>query len=357
VKPLLAAAAAALLLATPASAVPPTFSTDSSGNPVATYAGTDFHAELVRIGSWYTTSLTVNGHAAVATGEYSTPTALASATEDAWRATQPQCNNARDDDSDGQSDFPTDLDCFTPQDDDESTPPAIWTGDHEEGSLADWYSPSTAATGNFGGGEYNSGAGDAIPTMERANSGNWSAKLSLSGDGGTRLFRWMEPRVTRDATYSVWFFIPEQVQVNGWWSIVQFKSRSISGANDPIWIIEPRTNSAGQLYPTLVWHRALDEGPSPGQSGYRRIPPPVGTLLPVGRWFEVRVRLVQSADFDGTITVHIDGKQVWHYEGIRTGYRNCSTNFWCTSNEWAVNNYGEALSPIPTIYADDAVIR
>jgi Polysaccharide lyase len=356
-KALLAAAAASLAIATPASAVSPTFSTDSSGNPVATYAGTDFRAQLVRVGSWYTTSLTINGHDAMTPGEYPTPAALAAATEDAWRATQPQCNNARDDDSDGWVDFPADLNCLSPQDDDESTPPPLWTADHEEGSLADWYWPSTESIGYYGGGELNSGAGESSPTTEFAHSGNWSAKMSLSGDGGTRLFRWRESQVTRDAVYSVWIYIPAQFQVNGWHNLFQFKSRSTGGANDPIWIIEPRTSASGQLYPTLVWwHRTL-EGPSPGQSGYRRIPPSAGTLLPVGRWFEVKVRLLQSADFDGRITVHIDGQQVWDYEGVRTGYRNCWANSWCTSNEWAVNNYGEALSPLPTIYVDDAEIR
>jgi hypothetical protein len=238
-----------------------------------------------------------------------------------------------------------------------TAPAALWTGDHEEGALADWYAPSTGPFGDFGGGEYNSGSGDTTVSTERPRSGAYSAKMRLWGNGGTRLFRWREPRVTRDASYSVWLYIPEQIRVSGWWNLVQFKSRSTSGANDPIWIVEPRTNAEGELYPTLVWwHRTL-EGPQPGQLGYRRIEPPAGTLLPVGRWFEVRARLLQSADFDGRITVHVDGQQVWDYQDVRTGYRNCTWNSWCTSNEWSVNNYGESLSPWPTIFADDAAIR
>jgi hypothetical protein len=235
-------------------------------------------------------------------------------------------------------------------------PSALWSSDLEEGTLADWYSASGRSRED-GGGEYNSGSGNTTVSAERSRSGRYAAKLALRGSGGTRLFRWQESRVARDATYSVCLFIPRQVRVAGWWNILQFKSRSASGANDPIWVVEPRTDARGRLYPTLVWWPESLEGPHQDQSGYGRIPPPAGTLLPIGRWFELTVRLLQSSGFDGRLTVTIDGAPVWNMEGVRTGYRNCEHNAWCTDNEWSVNNYGESLSPWPSIFADDASIR
>jgi hypothetical protein len=232
----------------------------------------------------------------------------------------------------------------------------LWFGDMEEGTLADWYS-SAGPSGDPGGGEYNSGLGDTTVSAERVRSGKYAAKLTLSGSGGTRLFRWGESRATRDATYSVCLLIPQQVRIEGWWNISQFKSRSTAGANDPIWVVELLTDTRGRLYPTLVWHPRSLEGPHPGQLGYRRISPPAGTVLPIGRWFELKLRLVQSSAFDGRVWVTIDGAPVWDLVDVRTAYRNCAYNSWCTYNEWSVNNYGEALSPWPSIFADDASIR
>jgi len=40
---------------------------------------------------------------------------------------------------------------------------------------------------------------------------------------------------------------------------------------------------------------------------------------------------------------------------VRTSYANCAYNAWCTSNEWAINNYSDGVAETPTvIYADDA---
>jgi hypothetical protein len=242
-----------------------------------------------------------------------------------------------------------------------SLPPGVlWRADMEEGSLADWYHPEAGPSGDYGGGEYNSGSGDTTASTKRARSGSWSARATLAtGSGGTRLFRWRESRVHRVATYSAWFYFPvAEWASSGYWNIMQFKSRSAGGADDPIWFLDVQTRSDGSLRPTVVWWPRSLEGPRRGESGFRRFTLGREVRIPVGRWTNITARLRQSKDFDGVVKFWIDGQLVLDLREVRTSYRNCRYNSWCASNEWSVNNYARSLSPPNTpIYIDDAEIR
>jgi hypothetical protein len=71
--------------------------------------------------------------------------------------------------------------------------------------------------------------------------------------------------------------------------------------------------------------------------------------------FEVFLR--QSKDFDGQVIFWQDGIKIFDFQNVRTSYNNPTYNSWNASNEWAVNNYSDGISPSPaTIYIDDAVI-
>ena len=98
-----------------------------------------------------------------------------------------------------------------------------WTGDHEEGTMSDWYVGS-------GGGEFNSGGGVSAASTDVAHTGKYSAKATIStppSPSAVRLFRWAESRVKPEAYYGAWFYFP-QVYTTDWWFIDQFKSRSCS---------------------------------------------------------------------------------------------------------------------------------
>jgi hypothetical protein len=236
----------------------------------------------------------------------------------------------------------------------------LWRADMEEGSLADWYYPEADRSGNHGGGEYNSGSGGTTASTKQARSGSWSARATLAtGTGGTRLFRWRESRVHRVASYSAWFYFPVAERVTGgYWNIMQFKSRSVGGAVDPIWFLDVQTRSDGSLRPTVVWWPRRLQGPRRGQSGFRRFEPRTEVRIPVGRWMHITARLRQSKGFDGVVQFWIDGQLIFGLRKVRTSFRNCRYNRWCASNEWSVNNYARSLSsPNPTIYIDDAEIR
>jgi hypothetical protein len=241
---------------------------------------------------------------------------------------------------------------------------AIWSAGMEGGSLAEWYAPESGPSGSFGGGEYNSGGADTVASTERAHSGSWSAKATIfSGSGGTRLFRWRELRQNQDLLFETWFFIPAAYRLTAdpsygrYWDIFQYKSRSTSGAVDPIWYLDLQKRADGSLAPHLIWwHRTL-EGPELGQLGFRRFQPAADVSFPVGRWVSVKARLRQSRDFDGVLQFWIDGRLVYDKQNVRTSYSNCSYNSWCGSNEWSVNNYSDGLDPaLAPLYIDDARI-
>jgi hypothetical protein len=236
---------------------------------------------------------------------------------------------------------------------------ALWQADMEEGSLADWYFPESSADGgDFGGGEFDSDNGMATASQEQAHTGLWSARLALpDGAGGSRLFRWRETRAFRDVVVTVWLYFPQAYQVNGqFWDVLQLKSRSADGLNDPIWFLDVSNPETGRMRFDLVWwHRTL-EGPHAGESGFRRLRQDVADI-PVGSWFRVKMSLRQAHDFSGRLRIWQGDDLIFDMEDVRTSYENCAFNLWCTSNEFALNNYSDGLSPRPVyIYADDARI-
>jgi hypothetical protein len=235
----------------------------------------------------------------------------------------------------------------------------LWRADMEEGSLADWYFPEISQDApNIGGGEFDSDNGVASATQEQAHTGRWSARLALpEGAGGSRLFRWRETRAFREVLVTVWLYFPRTYRVNGqYWNVLQFKSRSATGENDPLWFLDVANTEAGGMRFNLVWwHRTL-EGPHAGESGFRRLQQNMSDI-PVARWFEMQIWLRESHDFTGQLRVWQDGRLLFDMDHVRTSYENCAISAWCTSNEFAVNNYSDGLSPSPVfIYADDAEI-
>jgi hypothetical protein len=236
----------------------------------------------------------------------------------------------------------------------------LWAADMEEGTLADWEVPGHA---NAGGGEFDSGSGDAFASRTRSHSGRWGARLGLrTRRGGTRLFRWLELRAHRDVVVSVWLEIPRRYRLTAdpatgrFWNVFQFKSRTASGANDPLWFLNLATPRNRRPRLQLVWWPRTLEGPRPAERGFQRFAQNVATV-PIGRWFRITARLRQSSGFDGVLCVWQGRRLLFDRHGVRTSYRNCSYNAWCADDEWSVNHYSDGLVPAPSaIYLDDARI-
>jgi hypothetical protein len=239
---------------------------------------------------------------------------------------------------------------------------AWWRADMEDGTLADWSAGPPGTLGSAGGGEFDTPPGRSTPTRATARWGAWSAQLELpGGKGATRLFRWQELRTHRTAVTRVWLLIPRAYRPTGprrtgrFWDVFQFKSRSASGRNDPLWFVNV-TSAHGRLRLELIWWSRTLQGPHRRASGFRRLRQRVATV-PVGRWFQLSARLRQSKDFDGLLCVWQDGRLLFGLHDVRTSYANCAYNDWCAENEWSVNNYSDGLSPSPSvIFADGASI-
>lgn len=240
--------------------------------------------------------------------------------------------------------------------------PAGWSGNVEEGTLADWYAPSTAASGNYGGGEYDSGGGRTRPTDAVAHRGRWAMAMRLPhGAGGTRMFRWRELRAARTTRQTAWYLIPRRERLTGpassrYWIVFEFKSRTTSGRDDPFWYVDLVNDRRGGLDARLSWgDQSGLPGPRRGERGFRtfgRVP------VPVGRWFPITATLTQSKDFDGRIGVTVDGRRLAGLDGVRTGWPDCAFNRWCVEQHWAVTNYSDGLRPAPAVlYTDDASVR
>jgi hypothetical protein len=238
--------------------------------------------------------------------------------------------------------------------------PPLWFAGMEAGNMLEWYRDGGGAEHLGMDGTYE-GSG-STPTVapdgsssqasrDRSHTGSWAAKLAIPGTGGIRLWRWNEPMQNRELYYSLWYFFPRGYTVgsNGWNNILQYKSRTSDGKNDPFFLMQWK-NQGTAMYPSLYWWQpSTTEGPLPGQRGQRTWDFP-NAPIPVGRWFNIEVRYVCSGDFNGAIQVWQDGVELLKLEGIRTAFPGGD----CI---WAATNYGQNISPSPYyFYVDDAVI-
>lgn len=225
--------------------------------------------------------------------------------------------------------------------------PIAWQDDFETGDLSLW------PTDKGAGGESDSGLcsrpSEGV-SDEQAHSGQYSLKATINtrlGTAGCRQFRKHEVGLGQPLYYSAWFYFPEQIQVNGFWNLFQFKANQ-NGESGVFWKLDVDNRPTGEMMWILVWDGPI-EGPTPGMHGRREYPHSLMTL-PVGQWTHVEVYLKQSSGFDGEIIVWQDGVELFNMSGVRTKFASGYQN-------WSVNNYGNNLSPASvTLYIDDVVI-
>jgi hypothetical protein len=226
----------------------------------------------------------------------------------------------------------------------------LWTGDHEEGNMSDWYVGS-------GGGEFNSGNAVSAASTDIAHTGRYSAKGTIStppNPSAVRLFRWAESRANPQAYYGAWFYFPRTYTFD-WWFLDQFKSRSCSTCDpDPFWFVQAAKRGNGNMYLRLIWWYGpwpggTVEGPHAGEFGGRTYEQTLRDL-PTNQWVHIEIFLRQSASFGGQIIVWQDGVEILRQDNVKTRYP-------FMGNEWSIGSYAGSISPSPsTIYMDDAII-
>ena len=235
-------------------------------------------------------------------------------------------------------------------DPDAENPDVLWKADHETGNLLQWDQPFNDPNTN-GGGQFNSPGKDegfwaSAASRDEARSGDYSAKLQLfdvqkatdTATPGIRLFRYAETRSQEELYYSVWYYLPERYEVDQWWNVLQFKSSTDDGRNDPFFILNVGNRDNGDMY-FYLYNR-------PQQRSY----PQNLRDIPVGRWFQVEVYHRSRGNDTGAITVWQDGVELFDVQDVPTRYPDGDI-------QWSVNNYTDNIrADTITLYVDDAII-
>jgi Polysaccharide lyase len=223
--------------------------------------------------------------------------------------------------------------------------PILWSAGHDTGNMDEWWAPEKAGVeGNNCGGEYNSNGGRSRVSTIVAHRGRFSARLyqrntARTPDVGVRLFRWCESRRQAIGTglyYSAWYYIPTQVTVHGWWSIMEWKSRGSTNAKVFVGV---ENRADGSMFAHVC--QGEDSGGRCWNQKRRN--------LPVAQWFHLEVYYVKSTNSTGRVVLWQDGTRIIDATDVDTAN---SKNL-----EWAVISYGTDLDPSDnTTYIDDAAI-
>ncbi len=174
-----------------------------------------------------------------------------------------------------------------------------------------------------------------------AHSGRYGVQLHVpdmnTGSSlGVRLFRWCEAQTHAALYYSAWYYLPQRVQVQGWWHLMEWKS---SGSYNAKFMVGVANRADGSMY--LYVERGQDSGGGRWSQSVRNVP--------VGQWFHVEAYVRKATDSSGRVTLWQDGVQLVDVTGVATANSD--------DLRWAVINYGQYTTPSDvTIYADDARI-
>jgi hypothetical protein len=228
----------------------------------------------------------------------------------------------------------------------------LWSADHEEGDLGDWYYPSRERWGQYGGGEYNQG-GYSYTSVSVAHSGAWSAAqrvdTSTIRTNYAALVRWAEPDQRRDLFYSAWFYFPNTLAVtpDGYVSLFDFSS-SDGLKTVPLWQVVATATASGEM--KLVLRQGGASAPTYEQSE---------ATVPVGRWINIRAYYAIGTNSDGQIAVWQDDELLFDKRGVTTAFLSCCNaagNPW--SATWSVTAEPHGLvSSMYKHFVDDLEIR
>jgi hypothetical protein len=182
-----------------------------------------------------------------------------------------------------------------------------------------------------------------------------------SGKAGCRQNRDVEARTGATFVYSAWYYLPRrEVPTKGMWNIFQFKSDSptvVSIGTDPFWTIDIVRSRRGPLRLVLKWKGGLTDhtqgvsGPFADSPLEARIYRQSRAVVPIRRWFRIRVYLNQSGAFGGRLVVRQNGVLLWDMRHVRTKYPD-------GRQSWSVGNYSNGIRDDPaTVYIDDARVK
>ncbi len=218
----------------------------------------------------------------------------------------------------------------------------VWKGDFETGNLSQWK----------GKGEFlNQGSG-MYSLITSAHRGNFAASLTIDTDapsetGAHAAYLFFYQALPEDAYYySAWYFIPENVRIKEWWSIMQWKSTYDGNSDNSIRVFSVSIQRAPNGLELVVNQR-----PQPNEEdGNNVVYNQDKKLVPIGQWFQIEVYYQRADDNTGKVIVWQDGDELFNISNVRTVFSDKTIY-------WSVHNYSNSLSPSPlSIYVDDLAI-
>ncbi|HZW98867.1 MAG TPA: heparin lyase I family protein [Trueperaceae bacterium] len=229
----------------------------------------------------------------------------------------------------------------------------LWQATHESGDQREWYADG-------GGGEYNSGTGDAWVSSKYARSGKYSLLMRIDtsrGGGGTRQFRWNELD-NIDTITTIWAYLPHHIsldRLNDWFNFIQWKTVKWAGKpggdyeyNDPLWSLDIHERGGpGSGGPNFLKLVNFDD-----PRGVSAEDAPKGMDLPVGEWFKITTHFRRGTGTNGFIRVWLNDELMFDKQNIQTMRPDQSYT------GWSVNAYADITYPrVTEIYVDDVTIH
>ena len=177
----------------------------------------------------------------------------------------------------------------------------------------------------------------ASPVFDGKKAAAFAITANVPGSASqTRCF--LQGAFPEDAVYGARFFIPERVEVVGYWNLMYFQGAEVRPDLAGLWDISLRNRPDGNLELFVL------------ARGFPAPPPNPSIPVPIGEWFRVEFRLKRAKDDTGAIALYQDGVPLLEATGIVTDRFDF--------HEWYVGTWGENLMPPgSTIYVDNVTIR
>ena len=218
----------------------------------------------------------------------------------------------------------------------------MWKADLETGNLSQW-----SGKGDFlrqGSGMYN--------LITFAHGGQFAVSLTIDTNAPSEteshaayLFFWNQ--LPENAYYySAWYFIPTYVDVQDWWTIMQWKSTYDRDPNHSIRVFSVSVQDTQDgLRLALNQRPRANEEDNNNVIYTQRIKP-----LPISQWFQIEAFYLRGEDNAGQVILWQDGVELYNLQGVTTVFSDRTIY-------WSVHNYSTHLKPSPfSIYIDDVAI-
>jgi hypothetical protein len=171
--------------------------------------------------------------------------------------------------------------------------------------------------------------------------GKFAAAFTVNANASTAIERSqtrcvIQGSMPKSAYYGAFYFIPALATSDGNWNLFHFLGGTSEADSHPLWDISLVNRADGKLKLSVLNFLT---------GKYPAVSDDVGAV-PIGRWFQLQIKIVRSAQPNGEVIVLQDGMVALHLTDLIT-----DDTEW---GQWYVGNYVKTLVPaLNTVYLDD----